>query len=218
MVRCLFRDISPIERSNSTLLWSVTGPEDLKVHASLYEQPFANFEVAGAVVAFGVKHSPEFVLQTLGDVSKHHEWDVLGGSKKLCMLTQYSTGADPRNNISASLIEGSSGEILIKEVDVNRSGSLVVWSSVSKKDFDLISNGQPISEDSVLISGFSISADGHTTGGSSITLVLRMLVEGDQPLQEKRQRAIDLITDAVNQTVKRVKEALDKQRPPSIMI
>ncbi|GKD51601.1 reverse transcriptase domain, reverse transcriptase zinc-binding domain protein [Tanacetum coccineum] len=48
-----------------------------------------------------------------------------------------------------------------------------------------------------------------------ITLVLRMLVEGNQPLQEKRQQAIESITLAINQAVERVKEALDKQRPPS---
>ncbi|GJV53215.1 serine/threonine-protein kinase [Tanacetum coccineum] len=93
-------------------------------------------------------------------------------------------------------------------------------SSVSRKiegSSDEIS-GQGVSEDSVLISGFSISTDGHTatnTCGSVITLVLRMLVEGNQSLQEKRQQAIESITLAINQTVERVKEALDKQRPPS---
>ncbi|GJX30584.1 START domain-containing protein [Tanacetum coccineum] len=61
MVCGLFENINPIEKNNSTLLWSVTGPEDLKVHASLYKS-FANFEVVGAVVAFGVKHSPAFAL------------------------------------------------------------------------------------------------------------------------------------------------------------
>ncbi|GJX07604.1 hypothetical protein Tco_0195536 [Tanacetum coccineum] len=67
-------------------------------------------------------------------------------------------------------IEGSSDEMLIKEVDVNRSGSLVVWSTISKNYFDLISNGEGVSEDSVLISGFSISTDAtlplptHVTG------------------------------------------------------
>ncbi|GJV94408.1 hypothetical protein Tco_1545985 [Tanacetum coccineum] len=70
MVRGLF------QKNNSTLLWSVSGPEDLKVHASLYKS-FANFEVAGAVVAFGVKHSPEFVLKTLGDGCKC--WNVFVG-------------------------------------------------------------------------------------------------------------------------------------------
>ncbi|GKD06998.1 homeobox-leucine zipper protein HDG11, partial [Tanacetum coccineum] len=54
---------------------------------------------------------------------------------------KYSTGGDCRNNVSASTIEGSSDEILIKEVDVNQTGSLVMWSTVSKKDFDLIRNG-----------------------------------------------------------------------------
>ena len=57
-MRGLFENISPIKSNNSTLLSSVTGPEDLKVHASLYESS-ANFEVAGAVAAFRVKHSPD---------------------------------------------------------------------------------------------------------------------------------------------------------------
>ncbi|GJY49286.1 villin 4 [Tanacetum coccineum] len=88
--------------------------------------------------------------------------------------------------------EGSSDEMLIKEVNINRSGSLVAWSTILKKDFDLISNGKGVSEYSVLISGFSISTHGHTTtmntGSSGITLVLRMLVDADdnQPLQEIR--------------------------------
>ncbi|PWA81580.1 Homeobox domain-containing protein/START domain-containing protein [Artemisia annua] len=196
MVRGLFEKISPNDDCNSTLWRSVTGSEDLKVYASLYKSYSnlymspANFEVAGGVVAFGVKHSPEFVLETLGDERIHHE------------------------------IEGSN-KMLIKEVNVNRSGSLVMWSTVSKKDFDLIINGKGLNgkEDPVLISGFSISTDGHTTatntGGSVITLVLRMLVDGNQPLQEKRQQSIDSITFAINQTVGRVKEALEKQRPPS---
>ena len=106
--------------------------------------------------------------------------------------------------------------MLIKEVNVNRSGSLVLWSTVSMKAFDHISRGQGFAEDSVLISGFSITTNGHTaatnTGGSVITLVLRMLV---QPLQEKRQQAIESITLAINQTVERLKEALEKHQPPS---
>ncbi|GKE53959.1 START domain-containing protein [Tanacetum coccineum] len=58
-------------------------------------------------------------------------------------------------------------------------------------------------------------ATATNTCGSVITLVLPMLVEGNQPLQEKRQQVIESITLAINQTVERVKEALDKQRPPS---
>ncbi|PWA97882.1 hypothetical protein CTI12_AA024770 [Artemisia annua] len=209
MVRRLFENISPNDNNFSTLLWSVTGPEDLKVHVNLYNSS-ANFEVAGAVVAFHVKHSPSLCLRWL----EMHA----NSMRKLCMPRQYSTGGDPANNISASMI-GSSDEMLIKEVNVNRSGSLVVWSTVSKKAFDLISHGKRLSDDSVLISGFSITTDGHTTatntGGSVITLVLRTLVEGGQPLQEKRELAISLITTAIYETVVRVKEALDKQRPPS---
>ncbi|GJU08360.1 hypothetical protein Tco_1124790 [Tanacetum coccineum] len=156
---------------------------------------------------------PEFVLETLGDERIHHEcssglsnvyatlykltlnrevaWDVLRGLRKLYTLKQYSTGGDCRNNISASMIEGSSYEILIKEVNVNRSGSLVVWSTVLKKDFDLMSNGEGVSEYSADIGGFSVQQQmDHTTatntGGSVITL-----------------------------TVERVKEALEKPRPPS---
>ncbi|GJZ45573.1 hypothetical protein Tco_0593169 [Tanacetum coccineum] len=189
-----------------------------KSYSNLYWSS-SNFEVAGGVVAFGVKHSHEFVLETLGDERIHHEWDVLGGHRKLYTFKEYSTGGDCRNNVSASKIEGSSDEILIKEVDVNQTGSLVMWSTVSKKDFDLIRNGGGVSEDSVLISGFSISTDGHTTatntGGSVITLVWRMLVDGNQPLQEKRQQSIQSITFAINKTVERVKEALEKPRPPS---
>ncbi|GKF17193.1 hypothetical protein Tco_0062111, partial [Tanacetum coccineum] len=162
--------------------------EDLKVYASLYKS-FAKSEVAVAMVAFPVKHSLEFVLKTLADGRKHHE------------------------------INGSGNEMLIKEVDVNPSGSLVVWSTVSKEYFDLISKGDGVSEDSMLISGFAISSHGHTTTsntcGSVITLVLRMLVEGNQSLQETGQQAMKSITEAINQTVERVKVALDKQRPPS---
>ncbi|GJV29772.1 hypothetical protein Tco_1386220 [Tanacetum coccineum] len=61
-----------------------------------------------------------------------------------------------------------------------------------------------------LISGFSISIDGHTTTsntcGSVITLVLRMLVEGNQSLQERGQQAMESITEAINQTVERVND------------
>nr|GEZ49206.1 homeobox domain-containing protein/START domain-containing protein [Tanacetum cinerariifolium] len=52
-------------------------------------------------------------------------------------------------------------------------------------------------------------------GGSVITLVLQMLVDGNQPLQEKRQQSIKSITFAINQTLERIKEALEKPRPPS---
>ena len=100
--------------------------------------------------------------------------------------------------------------MLVKEVNVNRSGSLVLWSTVSMKAFDLISRGQGFAEDSVLISGFSITTN---TGGSVITLVLRMLVQ--QPLQEQRQQAIESITLAINQTVERLKESLEKHQQPS---
>ena len=96
-----------------------------------------------------------------------------------------------------------------------------MWTTVSKKIFDLISLGKaPPPDVPVLISGFSISTDGHTTatnrGGSVVTLVLRMWgVIGNKPLQEKGPESVALITLAINQTVGRVKEALEKQRPPS---
>ncbi|GKF14318.1 hypothetical protein Tco_0055780, partial [Tanacetum coccineum] len=126
---------------------------------------------------------------------------------------------DLKSRDNTRLIDGSGNEMLIKEVDVNPSGSLVVWSTVSKEYFDLISKGDGVSEDSMLISGFAISSHGHTTTsntcGSVITLVLRMLVEGNQSLQETGQQAMESITEAINQTVERVKVALDKQRPPS---
>ena len=90
-----------------------------------------------------------------------------------------------------------------------------MWSTVSKKVFDLIRLDKIVAEDSVLISGFAISTDGHTTGGSVITLVLRMLVEGNQPLQEKMQQSGESIAFAINQTIGKVKEALEIQHAPS---
>ncbi|GJX67895.1 START domain-containing protein [Tanacetum coccineum] len=153
MVRGLFENVGPNEDCHSTLWRSVTGSEDMKVYASLYKSS-ANFEVAGGVVTFGVRHSPELVLETLGDERTHHEWDVLGGLTKLNTFKKYSTGGDTRNSISASMIDGSTSEILIKEVNVNRSGSLVLWSTVSMKDFDVMSHGRESPEDSALIFRF----------------------------------------------------------------
>nr|GEZ95735.1 homeobox-leucine zipper protein HDG11-like [Tanacetum cinerariifolium] len=142
MARGLFENVGPNEDCNSTLWRSVTRSEDMKVYDSLYKS-YANFKVAGGVVTFGVRHSPELVLETHGDEEIHHEvWDVLGGLTKLYTLTKYSTGDDTRNNISASM----------------------------------------------------------------------KLVEGNQPLQEKRQQSIESITFAINQTVGRVKEALEKHQ------
>nr|GFB30313.1 homeobox-leucine zipper protein HDG11-like [Tanacetum cinerariifolium] len=103
MVHGLFENVGPNEDCNSTLWRSVTGSEDMKVYDSLYKSS-ANFEVAGGMVTFGVRHSPELVLETLGDVEIHHEVDVLGGLTKLCTLTKYSTGGDTRNNISVSMV------------------------------------------------------------------------------------------------------------------
>nr|GFA85013.1 homeobox domain-containing protein/START domain-containing protein [Tanacetum cinerariifolium] len=72
MVRGLFENVGPNEDCNSTLWRSVTGSEDMKVYDSLYKSS-ANFEVAGGVVTFGVRHSPELVLEMLGDEETHHE-------------------------------------------------------------------------------------------------------------------------------------------------
>ncbi|GKC84937.1 hypothetical protein Tco_1140654 [Tanacetum coccineum] len=101
MARDLFENVGPNEDRNSTLWRSATGSkEDSKVYATLYKSS-ANFEVALGVVAFAVKHSPKFVLETLGDERTHLEWDVLGGLTKPCAFRKYSTGGDSRNNISA---------------------------------------------------------------------------------------------------------------------
>jgi hypothetical protein len=67
MVRGLFQNVGPNDYYKS-----VTGSDDLKVYASLYKSS-ANFEVAGGAVAFSVRHSPQFVLETLGDEHTHHE-------------------------------------------------------------------------------------------------------------------------------------------------
>ncbi|GKF57113.1 hypothetical protein Tco_0170650, partial [Tanacetum coccineum] len=73
MARDLFENVGPNEDRNSTLWRSATGSqEDSKVYATLYRSS-ANFEVALGVVAFAVKHSPEFVLETLGDERTHLE-------------------------------------------------------------------------------------------------------------------------------------------------
>ncbi|GJS49618.1 villin-4-like protein isoform X1 [Tanacetum coccineum] len=87
------------------------------------------------------------------------KWDMPRGLRRLYTLKESSTSGDWRNNISASLIEGSSDEMLIKEVNINRSGSLHRW---------------PYHR--------------YEYGSSGITLVLRMSVnaDGNQPLQEKR--------------------------------
>ncbi|GJS30955.1 hypothetical protein Tco_0491575 [Tanacetum coccineum] len=66
-----------------------------------------------------------------------------------------------------------------------------------------------------IVSGVSISTNGHTTtdtdtGGSLITLVLRQLVDGNQ----KSQQATESIIFAVNETIVRIKQALRKQRTP----
>nr|GEZ52533.1 homeobox-leucine zipper protein ROC8 [Tanacetum cinerariifolium] len=143
-------NVGPNEDCNSTLWRSVTGSEDMKVYDSLYKSS-ANFEVAGGVVTFGVRHSPELVLETLGDEETYHEVHIDGSPK-----------------------------------------------------------------DTMLISRFSITTNGVTaatnTGGFVITLVLRKLVEGNQPLQEKMQQSIESITFAINHTVERVKEALEKHQ------
>nr|GFD06704.1 homeobox domain-containing protein/START domain-containing protein [Tanacetum cinerariifolium] len=84
------------------------------------------------------------------------------------------------------------------------------------KDFDVMSHGQGSRKDTMLISGSSITTNGVTaatnTGGFVITLVLRKLVEGNQPLQENMQQSIESITFAINHTVGRVKEALEKHQ------
>nr|GFA90941.1 Ty3/gypsy retrotransposon protein [Tanacetum cinerariifolium] len=105
------------------------------VYASLYKSS-ANFEVAIGVVAFSVKHSPDFVLETLGDERTHLE------------------------------IDSWSNE-MFKEVIVNRSGSLVLWSTVSLKAFDVMSHTKGFPKDPVLISGFSITTNGHTAAANT---------------------------------------------------
>nr|GEV55435.1 ribonuclease H-like domain-containing protein [Tanacetum cinerariifolium] len=72
MVRELFENVSPNDDSRSTLRKPVTGSEDMKVYVTLYRSR-EYFEVAGGVVALCLKHSPEFVLETLGDERIHHE-------------------------------------------------------------------------------------------------------------------------------------------------
>ncbi|GKB63074.1 START domain-containing protein [Tanacetum coccineum] len=141
MARELFENVGPNDDCRSTLWRSVTGSEDMKVYVTLYRSP-EYFEVAGGVVAFCVKHYPEFVLEMLGDERIHHE------EQHICFYAPMATPSP-------------------------------------------------------------------SSGGSVITLVLRMLVDGNQPLQEKRQQSIESITYAINQTVERVKEALEKPRPPS---
>ncbi|GJV88964.1 villin-4-like protein [Tanacetum coccineum] len=93
-----------------------------------------------------------------------------GGGMVCGLFENVSPNEDCRSTLWRSVTgfedmktEGSSDEMLIKEVNINRSGSLVAWSTILKKDFDLISNGKGVSEYSVLISGFSISTHGHTT-------------------------------------------------------
>ena len=72
MVSGLFENISPNEDKNSSLWRSITGLDDLKVYAILYNSS-SNYEVVGGAVTFGVNYSPEFVLKILGDERKHHE-------------------------------------------------------------------------------------------------------------------------------------------------
>nr|GEW69870.1 uncharacterized mitochondrial protein AtMg00810-like [Tanacetum cinerariifolium] len=124
MVRGLFENVGPNEDCNSNLWRSVTGSEDMKVYDSLYKSS-ANFEVAGGVVTFSVRHSPELVLETLRDNETHHEvWDVLGGITKLCTLTKYSTGGDTRNNISASMFLDHFVNALSKKISIKDLGIL----------------------------------------------------------------------------------------------
>ncbi|GJT27446.1 villin-4-like protein [Tanacetum coccineum] len=94
MVCVLFENVSPNDDCRSTLWRSVTGFEDMK-----------------------------FVLETLGDECIHHEWDVPRGLRRLYTLKESSTGGDWRNNISASLIEGSSGIAMVLRMLVDADGN-----------------------------------------------------------------------------------------------
>lgn len=218
MVAELYRTISPAED-----LWSSSGAPN--VYTTLYKHSLGS-DIAVGAITFRVAHSPEFVLQILGDEHIHHEWDVLGGYISLHRMTTYPTGSDNRNKISVSLVQDPTyvtDSVVVQEVTISQAGSLVVWSMIPRGTSYRISLGQELAPDDIspwsVVSGFSISTDGRTagtnTGGSVVTLVLRMLVidTQDKSEQERSQQAIESISLAVNQTVQSVRESLEKHQP-----
>ncbi|GJT45637.1 villin 4, partial [Tanacetum coccineum] len=72
-------------------------------------------------------------------ILKLREWNVPRGLRRLYTLKESSTGGNWRNNISASLIEGSSDEMLIKEVNVNRTDGHTIAMNTGSSSITLAS-------------------------------------------------------------------------------
>ncbi|PWA98544.1 Homeobox domain-containing protein/START domain-containing protein [Artemisia annua] len=204
MVKGLFDQIGPNEDENSIF----PSFDDFTTFYKVNDEV-----VGGAVMSFIVTQSPDFVLEILGNVKIRHEWDHLMGFRKLHPIVCYPTAEDTRNTVSLSKMDDED-IMLIQEVTVERARSLVVWSTLPRDASYRISLGEE-TDIPLLVSGFVICQNGDTTansmGGSVVTLVLRKFSNVDEPLEFLDSPPLT----ALNETVKRVKEELDKRQPLS---
>nr|XP_043606229.1 homeobox-leucine zipper protein HDG12-like [Erigeron canadensis]XP_043606230.1 homeobox-leucine zipper protein HDG12-like [Erigeron canadensis] len=211
-----------VEGDPAPLISCVPALRNMQICVSLTQSPYDDDPkemVLISVTTFSLLHSPEFILEILGDEDRRHEWDVSG---KICPLqkpTCYTTGIDSRNKISLyQTCSWFGDQVVLQEASVNQSGSLLVWSVLKRKDFAAIDEcipRLPVSE----LSGLAISSNSHpnttsssnTGGGSIVTLAVHQVARDIKELEQqtinfakKHIRKVALSVEAVlNESAKR---------------
>nr|XP_043633569.1 homeobox-leucine zipper protein HDG11-like [Erigeron canadensis] len=175
-----------------------------------------NEYVVFATTTFSVPHSPEFVLRILGDESRRHELDASGRIGRLAdQVTCYTTGDDPMNKISVQANQSlGNNEVLLQETSVSPSGSLVVWSLLTKEPFELPRLGR-VPQDFPLIglSGVANSLQNTTTssntgGGSFITLGLQQVY----CYTDLGPKLTEVVTKLMRDTINRIVAVLNSRK------
>ena len=167
-------------------------------------QPLGLDRTAGCSVKHFSHHTR--IFDFIRDVQTRHLWDSVSIDSSVHVLTNFTTGLDPRNSISVLGISNHVDFLILQECFTDSTGSYVIYAPIDQATFQSMLCGVDPEPFQLMSSGFSILPDvsGDVLDGTLLTLVFQISVKANSA-----RRAVDLATGTVQDTLKRIKAAVN---------
>ena len=167
-------------------------------------QPLGLDRTAGCSIKHFSHHTR--IFDFIRDVQTRHLWDSVSMDSSVHVLTNFTTGLDPRNSISVLGISNHVDFLILQECFTNSTGSFVIYAPIDQATFQSMLCGADPESFQLMSSGFSILPDvsGNILDGTLLTLVFQISMKATST-----RRAVESATSVVLDTLKRIKAAVN---------
>jgi homeobox-leucine zipper protein len=159
-------------------------------------------------VCCSVKHLSHHtrIFEFLKDVQTRPLWDSMSIGSSVQELANFTTGSDPRNQISVLAIGNHNDFLLLQECCTDATGSFVIYAPINYAIFQCMLCGANSEPFPLMPSGFSIlpKVSGGILDGTLLTIVFQISVTATSA-----RSAVESATDVVQETLLRIRAAVN---------